>query len=104
MATICSMKIEPGEVVIAVLHSPREKLIGVLEDISAAGVTVRAVDLGYFDDWCRSIASGEPHLGMTDYFFPMWRVERITRDESSADIPSMSEQFEARTGTQLSEQ
>jgi hypothetical protein len=98
------MKIEPGEIVIAVLHSPREKLIGILEDINAAGVTVRAVDLSYFEDWCRSIAAGEPHLGMTDYFFPMWRVERITRDDSSADIPSMSEQFEARTGARLSEQ
>jgi hypothetical protein len=96
------MKIEPGEIVIAVLHSPREKLIGVLDDISPAGVTLRAVDLGYFDDWCRSIAAGEQHLGMTDYFFPMWRIERITRDESSVEIPSMAEQFEARTGTKIS--
>jgi hypothetical protein len=40
---------------------------------------------------------------MSDYFFPMWRVERITRDERSGEIPSMSEQFEQRTGLKISE-
>ena len=98
------MKIAPGEVVIAVLHSPREKLIGVLDEITPAGVTMRAVDLGYFDDWCRSIAEGDPALGMSDYFFPMWRIERVTRDEGTAEIPSMSDQFLARTGKEMSEQ
>ena len=98
------MNIEPGHVVIAVLHSPREKLLGILDDISPAGVSLRAVELGYFDDWCRSIATGEQHLAMTDYFFPMWRIERITRDESTADIPSMSDQFETRTGQKLEDQ
>lgn len=98
------MNIEPGQIVIAVLHSPREKLLGVLGDISPAGITLRAIDLGYFDDWCRSMAAGEQHLAMTDYFFPMWRIERITRDESSADIPSMSAQFESRIGKRLEDQ
>ncbi len=98
------MKIEPGEIVIAVMHSPREKLIGILESIEPAGVTLRAIDLGYFDDWCRSIAAGEEHLTMTDYFFPMWRVERITLDTASASIPSMWQQFETRTGLRLAEQ
>lgn len=98
------MKIEPGETVIAILHSPREKLLGRLDDISPAGVIMRGVELGYFDDWCQSIASGEPHLPMTDYFFPMWRVERISRDESGEDMPSMAEQFETRTGQKLADQ
>lgn len=98
------MKIEPGETVIAVLHSPREKLLGILTDLSPAGVGLRAIDLGYFDDWCRSIAASEPHLTMTDYFFPMWRVERISRDDRSGEMPSMSEQFETRTGKILADQ
>ena len=51
------MKIEAGDTVIAILHSPREKLLGVLGDINAAGITVRSIELGYFDDWCRSIAA-----------------------------------------------
>ena len=94
------MKIEPNETVIAVLHSPREKLLGVLHEVSPAGVFLRAIDLSYFDDWCRSIAEGEPYLPMSDYFLPMWRLERLARDEGS---PSMEEQFQQRTGHKLSE-
>ena len=92
------MKIETGEYVIVILHTPREKLFGILEEISAAGAFIRGIDLGYFEDWCRAIAAGDPHLPMSDYFLPMWRVERITRDEGNADMESMAEQFERRTG------
>ena len=98
------MKIEAGDIVIAILHSPREKLLGLLNDISPAGITIRSIELGYFDDWCRSIIDGEVHLQMSDNFFPMWRVERITRDESTDDLPSMSDQFETRTGRRLADQ
>ncbi len=97
------MKIEPGESVILVLHTPREKLIGILGEINAAGVYVRAIDLGYFDDWCRSIAEGEQYLPMSDYFLPMWRLERMTRDKSSEGAPSISEQFERRIGRPLND-
>ena len=97
------MKVESGESVLIILHSPREKLVGILDEINAAGVTMRGIDLGYFEDWSRAIAAGEEHLPMTDYFFPMWRVERITRDESSGEIPAMSDQFEERTGRRLAE-
>lgn len=98
------MKLQPEDVVIVVLQSPREKLLGVLNEINAAGITIRSIDLGYFDDWCQSMAAGEVHLTMSDNFFPMWRVERITRDESSDDMPSMSDQFESRTGRRLADQ
>ena len=94
------MKIETGASVILVLHTPREKLLGILDDINAAGIYVRGIDLGYFDDWCRSIAEGEQYLPMSDYFLPMWRLERMMLDEGS---PSMTEQFEQRTGRKLSE-
>ncbi|MEO8649462.1 MAG: hypothetical protein ABI539_09875 [Acidobacteriota bacterium] len=97
------MKILPGETVLVVLHTPREKLIGILDEINAAGVSMRAIDLSYFDDWCRSIASDEQFLPMTDSFLPMWRIERIMRDEGAADAPSMAEQFEKRTGRKLGE-
>lgn len=97
------MKIGNGEPVIAVLHSPREKLMGILDEISTAGISLRAIDLSYFDDWCAAIANGEPYLPMTDYFIPMWRVERLTRDEGGPDIASMSDLFEQRTGRNLGE-
>src|SRR5688572_10929585 len=97
------MKIHPGESVIVVLHTPREKLFGILDEINSAGVSLRAIDLSYFDDWVRSITGDEQYLPMSDYFIPMWRVERLMRDEGTSDAPSMTEQFEQRTGRKLGE-
>ena len=65
---------------------------------------IRSIDLSYFDDWCRAMASGEPHLEMLDNFYPMWRVERVSRDDGGHQVPSMAEQFLARTGKRLSQQ
>jgi hypothetical protein len=36
-------------------------------------------------------------------FFPMWRVERILRDETSGGVASLSEQVERRTGRTINE-
>ena len=95
--------IQPGAAVVIVLHSPREKCWGVLEEISAAGVFLRGLDLNAFDDWMRAVAHDEPFIGLTDLFFPMWRVERLSRDESAGGVPSLAEQFEQRTGRALQE-
>lgn len=96
------MKIETGESLIIILHTPREKLFGVLHEINAAGVFLRGIDLNYFDEWTRAIANGEQYLPMQDYFLPMWRVERLTRDENSAGLLSLTEQFEQRTNLSIS--
>ena len=97
------MRIEPGDIVVAVLQNPREKLFGILGELSPAGMTVRAIELGYFDDWCRSVAEGEVYLTMTEQFIPMWRVERITRDAAIGEVPSLEQQFKSRTGLALDE-
>ena len=98
------MKIAPEDVVVIVLHTPREKLLATVKEIEPAGVFFRGIDLGYFDDWCTAISSGEPHLPMADQFVPMWRVERILRDEDAFGSPAMSAQFEQRTGLRFSDQ
>jgi hypothetical protein len=95
--------IEPGATVLIVLHSPREKCWGVLDEISAAGIFLRGLDLNAFDDWTQAVAHDEPFVGLTDLFFPMWRVERLTRDERAEGVPSLAEQFEHRTGRKLEE-
>lgn len=95
--------IETGAAVIIVLHSPREKCWGVLDEISAAGVFLRGLDLNAFDDWVRAVAHDEPFMGPSDLFFPLWRVERIARDEAAGGVPSLGEQFEQRTGRKLQE-
>lgn len=97
------MRLEAGDSIIIVLHSPREKVVGILHEIAAAGIFVRGIDLSYFEEWTSAIKNGEPYLPMQEYFFPMWRVERATRDESSFEMPSLAEQFHQTTGLDLAD-
>lgn len=92
-----------GTPVLLVLHSPREKCWGMLDEITAAGVFLRGLDLNAFDEWLRSIVRGEPFIGFSSLFFPMWRVERVSKDEPNGDVPSLHEQVEQRTGRTLEE-
>lgn len=91
----------PGTAVVIVLHTPREKCWGVLDEINPAGVFLRGLDLNAFDDWVSALGHAEPFIGFGDLFFPMWRVERISRDEAAAGVPALSEQVEKRTGLTL---
>jgi hypothetical protein len=70
----------------------------VLDQINSAGVFLRGLDLNAFDDWVRSLLHDEPFMGVGDLFFPMWRIERIAKDETSGGVPSLCEQLEQRTG------
>ena len=97
------MKIAKGDIVILVLREPKERILGIVEKISDAGVFIRGIDLGYFDEWAAAIKNREPYLPMQDLFYPMWRVERVTKDGPSAGVPSMTDQFQHRTGLQLSD-
>ena len=58
---------------------------------------MRGLDLNAFDEWLRCIVHNEPFMGVGDLFFPMWRVERVSRDEPSGGVPSLREQVEQRT-------
>jgi hypothetical protein len=98
-----ALKLGPGSAVIIVLHSPREKCWGILDEINPAGVFLRGLDLNAFDDWLSALMHSEPFIGFGDLFFPMWRVERIARDEAAGGVPSLSEQVEKRTGLALQE-
>jgi len=81
--------IQGGEPVVLVLHSPREKCWGILDEVNAAGVFLRGLDLNAFDDWVRAVVHEEPFMGLSDLFFPMWRIERLSRDEAAGGIPSL---------------
>ena len=87
-----------GTPVLLVLHSPREKCWGMLDEITSAGVFLRGLDLNAFDDWLRAMVHHEPFLGLGSLFFPMWRVERIAQDESAGEVQSLYSQAEQRTG------
>ena len=95
--------ISPGTPVLIVLHSPREKSWGILDEINAAGVFLRGLDLNAFDEWIRCLIHHEHFIGVGSLFFPMWRVERIEKDERSGGVLSLREQAEQRTGLSLEE-
>ena|SRR5688572_9826736 len=95
--------IRKGCAILIVLHSPREKTWGILGEITSGGVFLRGLDLNSFDDWMQAVVHGEPFIGFGDLFFPMWRVERISRNESTAELPSLCEQVERRTGRPIAE-
>ena len=74
-----------------------------LDEVTSAGVFLRGLDLNAFDDWLSAVVHHEPFIGLGSMFFPLWRVERIARDEPSGEIPSLSQQAEQRTGLSLNE-
>ena len=96
-----SIGLKRGSPVLLVLQNPREKCWGILDEITAAGVFLRGLDLNAFDDWIRALVHNEPFIGFGSLFFPMWRVEKITRDEAAGGIPSLYQQAEQRTGRKL---
>lgn len=98
-----SSGIVPGLPVVVNLHSPREKIWGVLLQLTAAGLYLRGIDLNTFEDWIRMIVRGERNIALTTAFFPMWRVERVSLDEPVDDIPSLADRFYGRVGLTIDE-
>ena len=95
---------ETNSIVIVSLASPKEKIWGQLISLNAAGVTVRGMDIGSFDDFLRQIlAQEESTVGMAHVFYPMHRVERIASDEPSGSIPSLADRFRQKIGMSIQE-
>src|SRR5215210_6136153 len=90
---------DPQSLVLVNLINPKEKFFGVLQGLSAAGVTMRAINLDSFDDWIRQIARGEEDdIVMITMFVPLFRVERIFLDEPAGAIRSYAQRFEDVVG------
>jgi hypothetical protein len=92
-----------GSPVVLYLHSPREKMWGVLDEISLAGVYLRGIDLNTFDSWTQMIVRGERGINLSHVFLPMWRVERVSLDETVDEIPSLADTFHSRVGLTIHE-
>jgi hypothetical protein len=93
---------EPGKLVLVTLNNPREKFWGVLLSLTPAGVNVRGVDLQSLDDFMQLVKSREPATASV-IFFPMHRVQRMELDGRDGDLPSLAEQFTAKTGARIEE-
>jgi hypothetical protein len=95
---------EVNSIVIVSLASPKEKVWGLLLALNSAGITVRGIQLEYFDDFIRQVIdSEEASVGPTTIFYPMYRVERIAVDEPSGSIPSLAERFQKKIGLSIQE-
>ena len=94
----------PGTPVLVYLHSPRERVFGLLLSLRPAGVAVRGIDLASLEDWIRQEARGEPPgLAPVTVFYPMSRVERLERDETVGDLESVADRFRRLTGRRVDE-
>lgn len=87
--------------VLVSLQNPREKVWGVLLSIQASGITVRGIDLNSFDDWSRGVARGDEAIQLSAIFFPIHRVERIDKDETVGEVPSLADTFSQRVGQDI---
>jgi len=86
-----------GQLVLVTLHNPREKFWGVILALTPAGVSLRGVDLQSLEDFTHLVKTGEgPAASMV--FFPMHRVQRIEVDGRNGELPSLADQFAAKTG------
>jgi len=93
-----------GRYVVLYLHSPREKHWGALLQMDAAGLWLKGIELESFDAWARELTSDEPgHMGLTTFFVPYLRVDKVTLDERVGPMPSLKERFEAITGKSVEE-
>lgn len=95
--------IEPDSITCIYLQNPKEQWWGKIVTINQFGVTVKGIEIKAFIDWCRMLAGDEPKigLGLSEIFFPFWRVEKIALDEDIAGIPSLKTQLEQRTGLKI---
>jgi hypothetical protein len=90
-----------GTPVLVYLHTPRERIFGVLEALLPAGVAVRGIELAAFEDYLRQEARGETGLGLVSLFYPMSRVERVERDETVGGLEGVADRFRRETGRSI---
>ena len=94
-----SMPFRPGDLVVVVLHSPRERVWGRILGLEAAGVAVRGLDLSPWSEVLTLVRTGQAdQVALSTRFLPMHRVETLYLDEASSGAPSLAETFHDRTG------
>ena len=94
-----ALSLTAGDAVIVYLQVPKEKVWGLLVSLGTAGIVVRCIDLAAFDDWMRQEARrDEPYLGLSTVFYPMNRVERVERDQTTGPVISYSDRFAREVG------
>ena len=88
-----------GDLVILHLIHPTEKFWGVLDELNAAGIVLRAISVSSFEDWMVQAARRSvPDLGLVTMFVPLFRVERMFLDEQVGEVESYAQRFTRSVG------
>lgn len=86
-------------VVVVYLREPKERNWGLLLKMEPYGLWLKGIELASVDDWARELAAeGQNTMGLSTFFVPFLRVEKIVADERAGAVPSISERFETITG------
>jgi hypothetical protein len=88
-----------GDLIVVILHSPRERLWGRLLRLDAAGVALRGLDLTPWEEVLTLVRTGQgDQVALGTRFLPMHRVEAMYLDEASSGVDSLARTFHLRTG------
>ncbi len=99
-----AFELTPGTPIVLYLHTPKEKVWGLLVSLTPAGVILHGLDRVTIDEWMRQEARGEePLIGLCTIFYPMSRLERLERDDALGTLPSYAERFEREVGRSVFE-
>lgn len=94
-----SRPFRPGDLVVVVLQTPRERIWGRLLQLEAPGLTVRGLDLVPWEEVLTLVRTGQAdQVALGTRFLPMHRVEAMYLDEPSSGAPSLAQTFRDRTG------
>lgn len=97
-------ELSEGTPVVLYLQGPKEKIWGILLSLSPAGVMIRGIELEAFEDYMRQEVKGEEDLlGLVTAFYPMYRLERLERDETVGPVMSFADRFAREVGRTIFE-
>ena len=96
-----SLPFKRDQLVVLITNHPREKWLGRLLGLEAAGIALRGFDLSPWEDVLSLIRAGEgDQVAVATRFVPMHRIESLYLDEPSSGVPSLAEVFQKRTGVE----
>ena len=94
-----SLPFTKGQLVVAVLREPRERIWGRLLGLEAAGLAIRGVDLHRWEEVLALVKRRDgAEVSVSTRFLPMHRVESLYLDQTIAGVPSLMATFLGRTG------
>ncbi len=94
-----TMPFQPGDLVVVVLHTPRERIWGHLLGLDVSGIALRGLNLTPWEEVLTLVRTEQAdQVALGTRFLPMQRVEAMYLDEDSSGAPSLAETFQDRTG------